>query len=64
MELAKGGVVVGSSGGQGAIRWEQGTCNASFRDEAQKLSRQKTPKANGKKVEFCFVHSSKLKLKI
>ena len=67
MELAKGGmggVVVGGSGGQGAVRWEQGTCNASFRDEAQKLSHQKNPKANGKKVEFCFVHNSKLRLYI
>ena len=52
MELAKGGVVVCSSGGQGAVRWEQGTCNASFRDEAQKLSQQKNSKANGKKVSF------------
>ena len=43
-----GGVTVG-----GAVRWEQGTCNASFKDEAQKLNQQKlNQKANGKKVGF------------
>lgn len=49
VELAKEGVVVGGSGGPGAVRWEQGTCNASFRDEAQKLNQQKYCEASGKK---------------
>ena len=44
--------VTQNSGGS-AVRWEQGTCNASFRDEAQKLRK---PESNGKaakKVESC-----------
>ena len=52
MELAKTGAGVTQNSTGSAIRWEQGTCNASFRDEAQKL-RQKDQKANGKKVESC-----------
>ena len=52
VELAKTGAGVTQNSTGSAIRWEQGTCNASFRDEAQKL-RQKDQKANGKKVESC-----------
>jgi len=48
VELAKTGAGVTQNSTGSAIRWEQGTCNASFRDEAQKL-RQKDQKANGKK---------------
>lgn len=47
----KGAGVTQNSGGS-AVRWEQGTCNASFRDEASKLRNLK-PEKNGKKVEFC-----------
>ena len=43
---------MGGSGGPGAVRWEQGTCNASFRDEAQKLNQQKYCEASGKKVSL------------
>ena len=39
----------------GAVRWEQGTCNQSFKDEAQKLNQKQNQKSNGKKVEFCFI---------
>merc|ERR1719500_1860291 len=39
--------VTQNSGGS-AVRWEQGTCNASFRDEASKLRNLK-PEKNGKK---------------
>ena len=50
MELStQSGGVTQNSGGS-AVRWEQGTCNASFRDEAQKLRNIK-PESNGKKVE-------------
>ena len=45
----KGAGVTQNSGGS-AVRWEQGTCNASFRDEASKLRNLK-PEKNGKKVE-------------
>ena len=52
VELTKSGAGITQNSGGSAIRWEQGTCNASFRDEAQKL-RQKEQKTNGKKVESC-----------
>ena len=52
VELSKSGAGVTQNSSGSAIRWEQGTCNASFRDEAQKL-RQKEQKTNGKKVESC-----------
>ena len=46
----------GGAGGvaiEGGVRWEQGTCNASFRDEAQKLNSQHKQNQNGnKKVSF------------
>merc|ERR1711892_1447813 len=48
VELSKSGAGVTQNSSGSAIRWEQGTCNASFRDEAQKL-RQKEQKTNGKK---------------
>lgn len=41
-----------SKNSSGAIRWEQGTCNKSFKDEAQKIG-QKNSCSNGQKVEFC-----------
>ena len=36
----------------GAVRWEQGTCNASFRDEAAKLKQKQNQNGQNKKVSF------------
>ena len=51
VDLGKSGAGVTQNSGGSAVRWEQGTCNASFRDEAQKL-RQKDQKSNGKVVSI------------
>ena len=50
MEFSTKGAGVTQNSGGSAVRWEQGTCNASFRDEASKLRNLK-PEKNGKKVE-------------
>ena len=50
LELSTKGAGVTQNSGGSAVRWEQGTCNASFRDEAQKLRNHKS-QSNGKKVE-------------
>ena len=46
-----GGGVVSQSGGANAVRWEQGTCNARFKDQALKLGAGGHKEANGQKVE-------------
>merc|ERR1712223_1334635 len=48
LELSTKGAGVTQNSGGSAVRWEQGTCNASFRDEAQKLRNHKS-QSNGKK---------------
>ena len=50
VEFSSGGGKNMSAGG--ATRWEQGTCNARFKDEALKIG-QKDSMSNGQKVEFC-----------
>jgi hypothetical protein len=50
---AQSGGVTHCGEGSSSVRWEQGTCNARFKDEALKLGAAK--EANGQKVEFCTV---------
>jgi hypothetical protein len=47
-----GGGVAHSSEGN-VVRWEQGTCNARFKDQALKLGAKDAKEANGQKVECC-----------
>jgi hypothetical protein len=46
--VSGGAGVVSLSSEANAVRWEQGTCNARFKDQASKLGHKQ---ANGQKVE-------------